>query len=157
MQRDQAADLVAGILTRNDVPFRSTKDGSVHQVKMGSTAVTIRFADWGDNDTAVNLQATVLERLPTPEENSEKYFESLDTVNEINGQLYFGKLYRASAAIVVDHDLLASRMEADELMNAMDTVLNIADDLDDKLKEDFGGLTWQDVENEGDDSEALET
>ena len=156
MQREQAADLVAGIL-RRDVPFGSSDDGLAHRVMMGSTAMTILIADWGDDDAAVTLQASVLERMATPDDDPQGYFKSLDTVNEINGRLYFGKLYRRADAIVVDHDLLASKMQADELMNALTIVLNIADDLDDKLKEELGGMTWEDVENETNGSVPLET
>lgn len=155
MQRDQTADFVAGILTRHEVPFETSEDGTVHQVRSGSTAIQIRFADWG-NDTVVTLMATVLEGLTGSDSDDPSYVRSLSLINDLNSGTYFGKFYRTPTAIALDHDLMADKMQAEELMNALDVVATLADHWDDKLKESLGGKSWAEVEEDAGAAEALE-
>ena len=153
MQPDQAADLVAGILTRNDVPFGSRDDGRAHRVLYGSTAVYIACNQWGDDDTVVSLAAAVLEQIP-----ESARAQALERVNKLNCEGYFGKFCLYGDVIKLEHELLASHMQAAELMNALDIVVNRADENDDELKKEFGGKTWEDVEKESNsEEEALDT
>ncbi len=153
MQPDQAADLVAGILTRNDVSFGSRDDGRAHRVLYGSTAIYLECNQWGDDDTVVSLAATVLEQIP-----EDARTQALERINKLNCESYFGKFCLYGDLIKLEHDLLASRMQADELMHALGIIANRADENDDELKKDLGGKTWGDVEEEArSEAEALDT
>jgi hypothetical protein len=155
MQPDQAADLVAGILTRNQIPFSTREDGRQHRVLFGSTAIYINFVSWGDEEAVVNLAGVVLERLDTSEETRTK---AVSHLNELNGKVYFGKFCLYDDVIRVEHDLAASHLQGDELMNALNVVASLSDNWDDQLQEELGGSTWEDVEQESsDEEEALET
>ena len=153
MQPDQAGDLVAGILTRNDVSFGSRDDGRAHRVLCGSTAIYIECNQWGDDDTVVSLAAVVLEQIP---ETAQAH--ALERVNKLNCEGYFGKYCFYGDLIKLEHDLLASRMQADELMNALGIVANRADETDNELKNELGGKTWEETEEEArSEEEALDT
>src|SRR5665213_379177 len=140
MDLEQAVDLVAGILTRKHVEFQTRPDGREHQARYGSTAAFIRFDEKGD-DTIVSVVGTVVEDLPLQGANGRR--KLLERLNEINVETYFGKFVLHNAEVRVEHDLLASRMQGDELMNALTVVVRLSDEWDDRLKEEFGGQTWQ--------------
>lgn len=79
-------------------------------------------------------------------------------MNKLNCEGYFGKYCLYGDLIKLEHELLASRMQADELMHALGTVANRADESDDELKKDLGGKTWEEVEAEArSEEDALDT
>jgi hypothetical protein len=153
MQPDQAADYVAGILARNKVEFATRDDGRAHMVVSGSTAAIVNLAPWGAEDCVVNLQAVVVQEIPdsaTP--------LALQRINELNCAGYFAKWCLYGSVIKVEHDLIASRLQADELMNALSIVVGQSDAKDEELAGEFGGKTWQQVQQARDqDAQALET
>jgi hypothetical protein len=153
MQPDQAADYVAGILTRNRIEFATRDDGKAHMFTSGSTAVFINLSGWGNDDSVINIQAVAVEQIPESAGQA-----VLDKINELNCEGYFAKWCRYGSELKVEHDLIASRLQADELMNALSAVVGQADAKDDELASLFGAKTWQQVQNEqSEDSEALET
>jgi len=153
MQPEQAADYVAGIFTRNEVPFATSPDGRSHRVLMGSTAIFVEVSRWGDDDSIVNLSATVLEEL-----DEAIVPKALERLNQLNCENYFGKYCLYGTTIKAEHDLLASRLQADELVNALDAVAVQADRYDDELQKELGGKTWAQVDADARaDEEALDT
>lgn len=133
--------------------FGSRDDGRAHRVLYGSTAIYIECNQWGDDDTVVSLAATVLEQIPETAQS-----EALQRVNKLNCEGYFGKYCLYGDLIKLEHELLASRMQADELMHALGTVANRADENDDELKKDLGGKTWEELEAEArSEEDALDT
>jgi hypothetical protein len=141
MDKMQAADYVAGILARNQVPFQTRNDNLQFRILSGSTAVFVDFADWRQ-DTVISLSAPVLQELPS---EGEAYWKSLQTLNELNCKVYFGKLCRYGEVLRLEHDLLASRLQGEELMNALDTIAGLADEWDDRLRTELGGKTWEEA------------
>jgi hypothetical protein len=153
MQPDQAADYVAGILTRNEVPFATREDGRGHRVLYGTTAVFITVAPFGDEDAIVSLSAPALEQL-----DPDSAPKILSRINQLNCENYFGKWCLYDDVIRVEHELLASRLQPEEMMNALRMLAEQADSNDDALQQELGGKTWQQVDTEThSEQEALET
>jgi hypothetical protein len=138
MKPEQALDLVAGMLMRLKVPFQARDDGVGHRVLAGSTAVYINFAEW-DTDAVISLSAPVLEDLPT---GGDEYVKSVAYVNDLNCRVVFGKFCRYRDHIRLEYELLAGNLQAEELMNALNSVATLADHWDDKLQAELGGSTW---------------
>jgi len=153
MQPDQAADFVGGVFTRNEVPFGTSDNGRQHRVLIGSSAIFVSVSPWGDDDSLVNLVAVVLEQLD--EATAPKI---LARANQLNCENYFGKYCLYGAALKVEHDLLASRLHADELMNALNAIGRQSDEHDEELQKELGGKTWAQVDQEeNEEHEALDT
>jgi hypothetical protein len=153
MQPDQAADFVGGILARNNVPFATREDGRGHRVQSGSTAVFIEFSPWGEGDSVVHIVAVVLEEL-----DLDVSAKTLERINKLNCEGFFGKFCLYDSVIKVEYDMLASRMQADELMSALSLIATTADENDDKLRDELGGKTWEQVEQAArQEAEALDT
>lgn len=144
MKPEQAFDLVAGMLVRLKVPFQTREDGMGHRVLAGSTAVYINFGEWED-DAVVSLGAPVLEELPT---GGDDYVKSVAYVNDLNCRVVFGKFCRYRDHIRLEYELLAGNLQAEELMNALNSVAALADHWDDKLQAELGGSTWEAKEDQ---------
>lgn len=142
MDRSQASDLVAGIMSRREVPFTSTEDGSSHRVLVGSSAIFVSFRDRHD-DVAVCLHAPLLEQLSLTDEQRT---DAATVVNRLNCEHSFVRFCLYDQVLAIEHDLLGSRMQGDEFMNALDLMAGMADELDDGLKQEIGGRTWAEVE-----------
>ncbi|MBO0767864.1 MAG: YbjN domain-containing protein [Solirubrobacterales bacterium] len=139
MQPDQAADYVAGILARHEVQFASREDGKGHLIVMGSSATEIHFAHWAEEDCVVNVSAIVLQQVP-----ANQGMRLLKRLNKFNCEGFFSKFYLDEDLnqVRLEYDLLASRLQPDELMNALSVVALEADRVDDLLAQDFGGKTF---------------
>jgi T3SS (YopN, CesT) and YbjN peptide-binding chaperone 1 len=128
---------VYGILSMNKVEFRTDDTGKSFLVPYGSAGVFVDFRDWGDGQTLVNMHAFVLDEVDVSDERRPRILEELNEVNKAN---YLGKVYLDVDAktIVLEHDLLANHLDADELMGALRTLASMADDLDDQLRTTLG-------------------
>jgi T3SS (YopN, CesT) and YbjN peptide-binding chaperone 1 len=153
MQPDQAADFVGGILARNNVPFGTSDDGRAHRVQTGSTAVFIEVSPWGEEDSLVHIMAVLLEEL-----DWDVSAKALEQINKLNCERFFGKFCLYDSVIRVEYDMLASHMQADELMAALSLIATTADENDDKLQKELGGKTWEQVQQAAEqEEEALDT
>lgn len=126
-------------------------DGESIQIQFSgsSTAVNLLVREWGktkegDPETLVQIWATVLRDVaPSPElfewaaREGGGYF--FGHVRVVDGEPGSGKL-----RLVMAHTLLGDFLDQRELEAAMYGVLTSADELDDKLKERFGGKRWSD-------------
>jgi hypothetical protein len=137
MPDDRVIQQVYGILSMNKVEFRTDDTGKSFLVPYGSAGVYVDFRDWSDGETLVNLHAFVLDQVDVSDERRPKILEEL---NEVNKTTYVGKVYLDADAktIVLEHDLLSSRLDENELMGAVKTLATMADDLDDKLRTKLG-------------------
>ena len=114
-----------------------------------STQVHIRIIDWGKTKdgeprTLVRISSPVSRNLnPSPalyeyvcREAPKNWFGTLSVVDdsEVPGQL----------AITMGHTLLGDYLDEEELSSALWGVLNSADEVDDVIKQKFGGKRWVD-------------
>jgi hypothetical protein len=115
--------------------------------------VFIEFAPWGKEDSVVNIVAVVLEQL-----EGDVSPKALERINKLNCDGFFGKFCLYDTVIRVEYDMLASRMQADELMTALSVIATTADDNDEELQKELGGKTWEEVQQAVEqDKEALDT
>jgi hypothetical protein len=134
-------DQIAGILTRNEIPFQVDSDGAEYRVLFGSSAVFISVRAWAEG-TVVHMRAPVIIGFELEPHMGTAYF----AVNDLNYELYFAKFCVLAGedrgSISVEHDLLGDDLQASELMNALELLAQLADDNDDRLQADIGGRTY---------------
>ena len=119
------------------------------QFSDSSTQVSISVADWGPNKdgeprSLVNISSPILWSVPpTPQlfewiarEGGRYYFGHVQAADDVRDQ---GKVF-----LSMNHTLLGDYLDEEELAAAMYAVLNTADQLDDELKNRFGGKRWAD-------------
>jgi hypothetical protein len=127
---------VNGILSMNDIAFRTGDTKQNFLVPMGSAGVFITFTEQGES-TIVSLRAFVLAEVDGSGERRQKILEAL---NEKNRQALFGCFYfdPDGGFVIVDYQLLGDHLQAPELMNALGVLASMADTLDDELREAIG-------------------
>ncbi len=115
-----------------------------------STQIHIRVLDWGKNKdgeprTLVRVSAPILRSVPP----SPALFEYL--ARELP-RFYFGSVAvwddeedKGKLALTLGHTLLGDYLDEEELKAALFGILGSADDLDDQLKQRFGGKRWTDA------------
>lgn len=124
-------------------------DTGVMSFPMGSTRVFVEVRDWRDPAGVVTVYAITNRSVP----RSPELFEYLATHSD---DFVFGRLAAwlpdgepDSAWIVFRHTILGSTMDPAELRNAIMAVAVTADQLDDTIKERFGGLLFHEQAPEG--------
>jgi hypothetical protein len=124
-------------------------DSGVMSFPMGSTRVFVEVRDWRDPAGVVTVYSITNKSVP----RSSDLFEYLASHSD---DFVFGRLAAwlpdeepNSAWIVFRHTLLGSTMDPDELRNAIMAVAVTADQLDDTIKERFGGLLFHEQPPEG--------
>ena len=139
MNRGRVIEQVHGILAGEGVSFGVADDGrSFHvPVPAGSAAVQIAFDEWGRGRTMIRLRANVLIELEVADDNR---LEILEQLNALNQSALFGRFYLDAdrSTIMLEHELLGDFLDADELMNALYSVGQIADQSDDQLQVALG-------------------
>lgn len=106
-----------------------------------SSAVEITFHSRGQ-EVLVVLVATVLEDVTvSPVER----FGLLESLNQLNSEVDFGKFYLNGSAVYLRYDLPTANLTADELIGPLLILARIADEQDDRLIRQFGGLRAADV------------
>jgi hypothetical protein len=143
---DEKMDQIAGILTRNEIPFVQNSDGSEYRVLYESTGVFISVRPFRDG-TVVHLEAPVVVELDLNDKGGGAFWEA----NQLNSKAYFGKFTVHSqdgrGTLCVELDVLGDDLQASELTNALMIVAELADENDDRLEAEIGGKTYAEVLN----------
>ncbi len=128
-------------------------DTGVMSFPMGSTRVFVEVRDWRDPAGVVTVYAITNKLVP----RSPELFEYLASHSD---DFVFGRLAAwlpdeqpGAAWIVFRHTILGSTMDPDELRNAIMAVAVTADQLDDTIKQRFGGLLFHEQRPEGEAEE----
>jgi hypothetical protein len=113
------------------------RDGDFH-FRAGSARVFIRVQPLGDNSTFVSVWAiTNADLTPTPE-----LYKFLADENRYRfGNLIYDE-QDGKAMIRFAHNLLGDFLDPDELKMTVAMIARTADEIDDKIKEKFGGRTF---------------
>lgn len=142
---EEKMDQIAGIFTRNEVPFSSAQDGSDYRVLYGSTAVFVSARPYRDG-TVIHCDAPVVIDFDLDQNAGTAFF----AVNDLNREVYFAKFVvhttdGGRGTISAEVDLLGDDLQASELLNALSVAAELADTHDDRLQADIGGKTYAEV------------
>jgi Putative bacterial sensory transduction regulator len=143
---ERVIEQVYGILGRNDITFTPHENKQSFFVPHGSAGVVIDFFDWGGS-TVVNLHAAVLEQVDGSGKRTQKI---LEVMNEKNGSVAFARFHfdKEQGTINLEYHLLGDQLDSLELMNALSVIAQLADQVDDELRESIGsGVRAEDVWN----------
>lgn len=134
---------VRGVLAGHGIHFES-QPGPRLRVPYGSAEVIIEFDDLGHGVPLVQVSAVVLSEVG--EEGEAGELSVLRALNDRNRALRFGALRFApdSAEVILSYTILGSHMQPQELLNAVMSVARAADEHDDLLAEEIGGLRASD-------------
>lgn len=136
MTDSRVVDQVYGILSREELAFATHPDRPSFMVPYESTAVYIDFYDQRGS-TVVGLRAYVLQDVDLSGEN---FAKALITLNQLNAQNFFGKLWLDpdDRDVVLEYEILGDHLQPQELMGALSHIAVMADDLDDQLRGHLG-------------------
>ncbi len=131
-------DKVRDLLTSRELDLTVAGDG--FQIRWDSAAVNVDIVEQ-EGRTLVQCYAPVLRELsPSVElfeyvatEGQDYYFGSMHYLPDVEGGL-----------LVLEHTLLGDFLDADELDNVVDSLVVVANRLDDELQERFGGKRFVD-------------
>jgi len=156
MGAEEKMDQIAGIFSRNEVPFSRAQDGSDYRVLYGSTAVFVSVRPFQDG-TVIHFDAPVVIEFDLTG-NAGIAFSA---VNSLNRDVYFAKFVvhegeGGRGTISVEMDLLGDALQSSELMNGLAVVAELADSNDDRLQADVGGKTYAEMLTES-ENQPLET
>lgn len=126
---------VRAILESNGLRW-SEEDGG-YTLRFASAALLLGFASVGQQ-TVIALRAPVLRDVPIASGSN----GLLARLNELNCESHFGKwaFYGNERLVVLEYDLLGDHLQENELMTALTTLARLADQQDDLLQREFGGL-----------------
>lgn len=129
------ADFVEETLRARDIRF-DRGPGPVFRLPHGSAQVVLEFDDLGGG-AVVRVSAVVLDELTV---DAEEERSALRAVNDRNRTLRFGKFTWDAdrREIRLEYDLLGDWLQAEELVNAVTSVAQMADDHDDLLRGELG-------------------
>ena len=134
---------VQQILLDHDLKLQLNKLGVM--VPFESTTIQVVCSELGNDHTVISLRGLVSQYVPiTPElkafvaEQSGIYTFGHPAYLEMDGMAY----------IEFRHNLLGDFLDPDELMVALGAVAHTSDELDDVIKEKFGGERWTDPHKE---------
>lgn len=123
------AEMLGGVMVDSDGDFR---------IEYESTLGFVRVRDWGDGDTIVSVEALLVRDVPvTP-----ALFEWMarDGADYLFGKPYLWQSTEdASNTLLFQQHLLGNFLDRQELEVAVRCVFNTANDLDDVVRERFGG------------------
>jgi Putative bacterial sensory transduction regulator len=114
-----------------------TQRGSDYSLRFSSAQLNIGLASIGEQNL-LTLRAPVLREVPIESQSD----AILAALNCLNCESHFGKwaLYEAERVIALEYDLLGDHLQENELMTALATLARLADQQDDLLQQQFGGL-----------------
>jgi len=147
MDIEASIEQVAGILIREGLSFETAQDGDGYRLIFDSAAVFIGFSPWRGG-TVITLSSPILQGIDPVSPGAAA---ALNRVNRLNNNSFFTKFVFADGALIVEYDLLADRLQAGELMNALSVVATSAEVLDDELVDEIGGKPFRTLleEHEG--------
>lgn len=109
------------------------KDAPLFDVPVGSAWATVAVLPWGEDETVVNTRAYVVRGARVDG-------DLLTMLLQTNEQLFFGAFGMDSEGdIFLQHSLLGSTCDADDLQTAVVAVVSTADEFDDLIVERWGG------------------
>mgnify|MGYP003586390648 CR=1 FL=1 len=131
-------DKVRDLLTSRELDLTVSEDG--FQIRWDSAAVNVDIVEQ-EGRTLVQCYSPVLRDLaPSADlfeyvatEGQDYYFGSMHYVPDVSGGL-----------LVLEHTLLGDFLDPDELDNVVDSLVIVANRLDDELQERFGGKRFVD-------------
>ena len=105
-------------------------------MRFASALLSINFVEVG-HQTVIALRAPVLRQVPLASHES-----LLPRLNSLNCRSHFGKwsLYPEEQLVALEYDLLGDHLQENELMTAVMNIARLADQQDDLLQAEFGGL-----------------
>jgi hypothetical protein len=127
---------VGRVLADDGLDFQTREDGGSYQIQAGSAAVFIDFKATRDHRVVVTVYSAVLQEIDGRAAGS---VEGLGLLNTLNRSYDFVKFSLAEDSLFVEYDLLGDTLHPDELRNAISTVAQVSDHLDDHLLAHFGG------------------
>jgi hypothetical protein len=133
---EKVIEQVSGILGMNDIKFMTHQNKRSFLVPYQSAGVYIDFFDWGES-TGISLNALVLEQVDS---SGERRLKILETLNQKNGAVPFGRFHFAEeeGVIRLDYQLFGDELDAAELMNGLGVIATLADESDDELRDEIG-------------------
>lgn len=135
---ETVADQVAGILARNEIPFSEREDGLEYAVTRGSAVVFVTFRD--ASVPIVSMSSPVLQDIDL----EENIAAALICVNQLNCDQLFAKFcIYPDGTLRLEHDLLGEELSAGDLVASLAHISKMADDLDDQLAEELGGVRFE--------------
>jgi len=112
------------------------QDINFFTIKQGSTVIHIFIQDYGDSETLVKCRAYVVNGA----ELTNGLLKKLLLMN--SEDLRFGKFgVDKNGYIVLDHVMLGSTIDKEELICSVKEIGMVADELDDMLVKHYGGKT----------------
>jgi hypothetical protein len=153
---EEKMDQIAGIFTRNEVPFAQAQDGSGYRVLYESTAVFVSVRPFQDG-TVVHFDAPLVVDFDL----SQNAGTAFSAINHLNREVYFAKFVlheeeSGRGTITAETDLLGDDLQSSELMNGLQVVAQLADSNDERLQADIGGKTYAEV-LQAEENQSLET
>jgi hypothetical protein len=124
MNRDHTRYLVRGILAESGLQIDRQNEGDGYLISEGSAMVALDFYDWQNGQSVVSVHADVLVDLRlTPEART----RALEALNARNLFSKFGKFFldEERCTIVLEYDLLAERLDPEELLNVTGPRLSV--------------------------------
>lgn len=143
MPRERVIQQVHGILAMNGhKPRRNVHDESLLVEMPGrSSAVFVHFEE-SDGRTLIRLTAEVLAGI---ELNDSRRRDLLENLNQLNTTTPAAKFCLDGDVIHISHDVAGESLDEAELMTPLLSLGEIADELDDRLMESFGGRRAADI------------
>ncbi len=138
MSREAIIDQVAGILVRNEINYLTRDDGQGYLARFGPAGLYINFLD-SEGRTVVVLSSPVVQDLELDDAARSRLLERL---NDLNEKSLYVRAYIQGSSVQLECDLLGDELEGAELMSALGAIVRHAEDLDDELVPDYGGLTF---------------
>ncbi|HNP56464.1 MAG TPA: hypothetical protein PK331_04715 [Gordonia sp. (in: high G+C Gram-positive bacteria)] len=134
---DAVKNKIQQILVGNLNNVTLTKQGGF-SVRNGSARVFVDVSEWRETHTLVKIEIPVLfdvRRSP----------ELYERIAFLAGQYVFGTIYLRAVEdptmvmVALEHNLLGDYLDEAELVETVLLLANVADDVDDELKAEFGG------------------
>ena len=125
--RAEVARALAQLLHKHEL---ITNEDGEWPVKAGSAIVIVRVVE--GLPPALQLYSPVLRGVATTA-------ELLDSLNEINARIRYGRVFVANHVVIAAMELPAVNLTAEHLAFACAELGNLADHLDDSLRGRFGG------------------
>lgn len=116
-----------------DDPVETDEDGHFY-VRYGTTVLEIAVDPYGDEEAIVNLTSYCVQGVEITE-------ELLRTLLESNHRRPLGAFSVVGEDIFYSYGLLARSMQPRDLLRAIASVAEFADEYDDKIVAEFGGQT----------------
>lgn len=132
MDTEHTRQRIRGLLVDIERPFVELPDGSV-QTQAGTTAVGIAVEEASGHTIVVLCAHVLVDAHPTPVQ--------LAGLLEANASLRFGKFswHSETRLLTVDYELVGDTLDRDELDLALQSVSEIADKSDERLRPLLGG------------------